>query len=96
MGDLHELTALETAAAVRRREVGVLDVVDHALRRAETVGAAVGAFAVLTPDRARDAARALDAALAAGEVAGAADRRAAGDQGPDGDGGGPDRAGVGA
>ena len=70
MGDLHELTALETAAAVRRREVGVLDVVDHALRRAETVGATVGAFAVLTPDRARDAARALDAALAAGGVPG--------------------------
>ena len=70
MGDLHELTALETAAAVRRRDVSVLDVVDHALARAETVGARVGAFAVLTPERARDAARALDAAVAAGEVPG--------------------------
>jgi amidase len=70
VGDLHELTALATAAAVRRREVGVLEVVDHALTRAETVGATVGAFAVLTPERARDAARALDAALAAGAASG--------------------------
>ncbi|NMO91349.1 amidase [Actinomycetospora sp. TBRC 11914] len=61
MGDLHELTALETAEAVRRREVAVLDVVDHALGRAETLGARLGAFAVLTPERAREAARALDA-----------------------------------
>ena len=70
MSDLHELTALETAAAVRRRDVRVLDVVEHALLRAETVGATVGAFAVLTPERARDAARALDAALAAGVASG--------------------------
>jgi amidase len=70
VGDLHELTALETAAAIRRRDVSVLDVVDHALARAETVGATVGAFAVLTPERARDAARALDAAPATGEVSG--------------------------
>jgi amidase len=70
VSDLHELTALETAAAVRRRDVRVLDVVDHALLRAETVGATVGAFAVLTPERARDAARALDAALAGGEACG--------------------------
>ena len=70
MADLHELTALETAAAVRRGDVRVLEVVDHALTRAETVGATVGAFAVLTPERARDAARALDAALAAGGESG--------------------------
>nr|WP_246325689.1 amidase [Actinomycetospora corticicola] len=58
---MHELTALETAAAVRRGDTSVLEVVDHALARAETLGARLGAFAVLTPDRARDAARALDA-----------------------------------
>ncbi len=70
MGELHELTALETAAAVRRGEATVLDVVDHALDRAATLGARLGAFAVLTPERARQAARSLDAALAAGEVSG--------------------------
>jgi amidase len=70
VSDLHELTALGTAAAIRRGDVRVLDVVDHALERAETLGAHLGAFAVLTPERARDAARALDAALVRGEVAG--------------------------
>ncbi|WP_018335356.1 amidase [Actinomycetospora chiangmaiensis] len=62
MSDLHELTALETAEAVRRGDASVLDVVDHALARAETLGARLGAFAFLTPERAREAARALDAA----------------------------------
>ncbi|MEJ2867010.1 amidase [Actinomycetospora sp. OC33-EN08] len=62
MSDLHELTALETADVVRRGEASVLDVVDHALARAETVGARLGAFAVVTPERAREAARALDVA----------------------------------
>ncbi|MDL5159938.1 amidase [Actinomycetospora termitidis] len=60
MSDLHELTALETADAIRRGDVSVLDVVDHALARAEGIGARLGAFAVLTPERAREAARALD------------------------------------
>ncbi|MEJ2861414.1 amidase [Actinomycetospora flava] len=60
MSDLHELSALETAAAVRRGDVTALDVVDAALARAERLGPALGAFTVLTPDRARDAARALD------------------------------------
>ncbi|GLZ55215.1 amidase [Actinomycetospora sp. NBRC 106378] len=57
MSDLHELTALETAEAVRRGDTSVLDVVDHALARAETLGARLGAFALLTPERAREAAR---------------------------------------
>ncbi|MHC1561579.1 amidase [Actinomycetospora sp. C-140] len=60
MSDLHELTALETAAAVRRGDVSVVDVVDAALSRAERLGPGLGAFAVLTPERALDAARALD------------------------------------
>jgi len=62
VSDLHELTALETAAAVRRGDVTALDVVDAALARAERLGPDLGAFAVLTPERARDAARALDRA----------------------------------
>jgi amidase len=70
VSDLHELTALETAEAVRRGDVRVLDVVDHALDRATTLGARLGAFAVVTPDRARDAARALDDVVACGEASG--------------------------
>ena len=57
VSDLHELTALETAAAVRRGDVTALDVVDAALARAERLGPELGAFAVLAPERARDAAR---------------------------------------
>ena len=66
VSDLHELTALETAAAVRRGDVTALDVVDAALARAERLGPELGAFAVLAPERARDAARALDRAGVAG------------------------------
>ncbi|GAA4940403.1 amidase [Actinomycetospora succinea] len=62
MSDLHELSALETAAAVRRGDLTALEVVDAALARAERLGPALGAFTVLTPERARDAARAVDLA----------------------------------
>ncbi|MDD7942073.1 amidase [Actinomycetospora lutea] len=60
MSDLHELSALETAAAVRHGDVTALEVVDAALARAERLGPALGAFTVLTAERARAAARALD------------------------------------
>jgi len=66
VSDLHELTALEAAAAVRRGDVTALDVVDAALARAERLGPELGAFAVLTAERARDAARALDRTGVAG------------------------------
>ncbi|MFC5140487.1 amidase [Actinomycetospora rhizophila] len=68
MSDLHELSALETAAAVRRGDITALEAVDAALARAERLGPALGAFTLLTPERARDAARALD--RAGGEGAG--------------------------
>ncbi|GAA4897772.1 amidase [Actinomycetospora straminea] len=66
MSDLHELTALEAAAAIRRGDITALDAVDAALARAERLGPELGAFALLTPERARDAARALDRAGVAG------------------------------
>ncbi|PVZ04908.1 amidase [Actinomycetospora cinnamomea] len=62
MSDLHELSALETGAAIRRGDVSALEVVDAALERADRLGPGLGAFTVLTPERARDAARALDRA----------------------------------
>ena len=56
MGDLHELTALEQAAAVRRREVSASELVEHYLRRADTLGA----FVTVTAERALTVARAAD------------------------------------
>jgi amidase len=53
--DLHDLTALEQADAVRRREVSPLELVDHYLGRVDDVGA----FVTVTAERARDAATAL-------------------------------------
>jgi amidase len=52
---LHDLTALEQGEAVRRREVSVLELVDHYLARSDDVGA----FVTLTPELARDRAQAL-------------------------------------
>jgi len=65
--ELHELTAISTAAAVRRREVSVREVTEHALARAEQLSAAVGAFVHLTPEHALAQADALDRRLAAGD-----------------------------
>jgi amidase len=60
VADLHELTALEQAAAVRRREVSPSELVEHHLRRVEDRQAQLGAFVTVTADRAMDAARAAD------------------------------------
>lgn len=61
--ELHELSALELAGALRRGETSATEVLAHTLARARTVGAAVGAFAHLTPDLAAAQAAAADAAL---------------------------------
>src|SRR5690625_3698581 len=53
MTEIHELSALDLAAAVRAGEAGPDEVLDHALERAERLGAEVGAFAHLTPKHAR-------------------------------------------
>ncbi|WP_182526131.1 amidase [Nocardioides dongkuii] len=58
MSDLHDLTALEQGALVRRREVSPLELVDHYLERADRLDT-VGAFVTLTPDLARARAAAL-------------------------------------
>ena len=70
MADLHELTALETAAAVRGGEVSVVEVTTHALDRAEALGPALGAFAVVTRDRALARAAELDRSRPATALAG--------------------------
>ncbi|HEV7192126.1 MAG TPA: amidase [Jatrophihabitantaceae bacterium] len=50
MTELHDLTALEMAAAVRRREVSPVELVAHALERVDRLDAQVGAFVTVTAD----------------------------------------------
>jgi amidase len=60
MGQLHDLTALEQAAAVRRREVSATELVRHYLARIEALDRRLGGFVTLTPEPALAAARAVD------------------------------------
>jgi len=57
---IHELTALELAAAVRRREVSPVEVLDHTLQRLARLDPAVGAFVTVTPELAREQAAAVE------------------------------------
>lgn len=58
MAELHDLTALEQGALVRRREVSPLELTEHYLERADRLDT-VGAFVTLTPELARARAAAL-------------------------------------
>ena len=53
MAQLHDLTALEAAAAVRSREVSPVELVEHALDRIMRLDNRLGAFVTLTADAAR-------------------------------------------
>jgi amidase len=68
----HELTMLEQAAAVRRRELSPVELTAHYLDRIERLDGAVGAYLTVTPERAMDdarrAERRLTAAAAGGEL----------------------------
>ncbi|WP_448620561.1 amidase [Geodermatophilus sp. URMC 65] len=66
MTQLHDLTALEQAAAVRSREVSPTELVEHALRRVEALDAGLGAFLTVTPERALAGARRAERRLRAG------------------------------
>lgn len=68
--ELHELSALEVAKAVRNREVSAVEVAVATLERSEWLGSTVGAFVRLTPDLALAQARAVDARIARGELDG--------------------------
>lgn len=63
-------SAVETAAAISRREIGALEVVESHLSRMDAVNAHVNAVTVRMDDEARRAARAADDALAAGAPVG--------------------------
>jgi amidase len=64
---LHDLTALEQAAAVRARQVSPTELVDHALSRIEARDAELGAFITVTPDRATAAAARAEEAVLRGD-----------------------------
>jgi amidase len=53
MAELHDLTAVEQAAAIRTGTLSPVDLVEHYLSRIERLDATVGAFVTLTADRAR-------------------------------------------
>jgi len=59
---LHDLTALEQGAAVRRGEVSPAELVEHYLERIGRLSDEVGAFVTVTADLARERARALEGA----------------------------------
>jgi amidase len=65
---LHDLSALEQAAAVRRGETCSLDLVEHCAARISALDEVVGAFVTLTLNAARAQAREADAAVRAGEA----------------------------
>ncbi len=54
MSELHDLTALEQGAAVARREVSPVELVDHYLARVARLSDAVGAFVTVTGELARE------------------------------------------
>lgn len=64
---LHDLTALEQAAAIRDGEVSAVELAEHYLRRSEQVS---GAFVTVTPEVALEQARAVDAGQVSGPLAG--------------------------
>ena len=60
MTQLHDLTALEQAAAIRAGEISSLELAEHYLARTDALNATVGAFITVTPEVALEQARAAD------------------------------------
>ncbi|MYS21955.1 amidase [Streptomyces sp. DvalAA-14] len=66
MGELHDLTAVEQAAAIRAGSVSPVELTEHYLARIDRLDATLGAFITTTPDIARkQAGQAETVALAA-------------------------------
>ena len=61
MTQLHDLTALEQAAAIRAGEISSVELAEHYLARTDALNATVGAFITVTPELALEQARAADA-----------------------------------
>jgi amidase len=67
VAELHDLTLLEQAAAIRNRSVSPVELVAHYLARIDSLSEAVGAFVTVTADLALDAARVAERAVVDGE-----------------------------
>ncbi|HEY3630460.1 MAG TPA: amidase, partial [Jatrophihabitantaceae bacterium] len=67
MTQLHDLTAIEAADAVRRREVSPTELVEHALERIARLDDQLGAFVTVTAEAARAQAKAAEQALLAAD-----------------------------
>ncbi len=63
MGQLHDLTALEQAAAIRKREVSPSELVEHYLERVGRLSDQVGAFVTVTDGLARKQAKLAESRL---------------------------------
>nr|WP_165394992.1 amidase [Streptomyces albidoflavus] len=63
MGDIHDVTALELAAAIRHRELSPVEIVDHYLERIDRIGPSVGAFITVTGRAARERAKRAERAV---------------------------------
>jgi amidase len=59
VSELHDLTALEQGAAIRRGEVSPVELAEHYLERVRRLSDEVGAFVTVTADLARERARKL-------------------------------------
>jgi amidase len=66
MAELHDLTMLEQAEGIRRRELSPVELVDHYLARIDQLNETVGAFVHLAPDQARAAAKDAESAVTSG------------------------------
>jgi amidase len=66
MPELHDLTMLEQAEAIRTKKVSPVELVDHYLARIDRLNDTVGAFVHLAPDQARAAAKDAESAVTSG------------------------------
>ena len=68
MTQVHDLTALELAAAIRGRQVSVVEITDHYLHRVERLRHERGALLTVTAEGARGVAREADRRVGAGDL----------------------------
>jgi amidase len=66
MAELHDLTALQAAAAIRARNVSPTELLDHYLDRISRLDGEIGAFVTVTADSARQQARQAEAEVLSG------------------------------
>jgi amidase len=66
--ELHDLTAIEQARAIRQREISSRELTEHYLARMERLNDVVGAFVTITADLAREQADRADQRVAAGDA----------------------------